>query len=165
MHRHSDEILRPIVVTFSCLRHLMFQHDNAQPHVARICIHFLEAEGPFLPWPAYSDMTPIEHVWDALDWWVQQRVPVPLISNNFTQPLKRSGTTLHNQQPDQSYAKEMCHAAWGKLWSHQILTGFLIHIPYLEISVTNICLSVFPVMWYPYIRASFIWIDWFSHEL
>ncbi len=30
----------------------------------------------------------------------------------------------HNQQPDQLYAKEMCCTAWGKWWSHQILTGF-----------------------------------------
>ncbi len=29
------------------------------------------------------------------------------ISRNFTQPLKRSGPTSHNQQPDQLYAKEM----------------------------------------------------------
>jgi hypothetical protein len=35
----------------------------------------------------------------------------------------------HNQQPDQLYVKEMCHAAWGKWWSHQILTGFLIYNP------------------------------------
>ena len=31
-----------------------------------------------LPWPAYSpDMSLIEHVWDALDRHVRQRVPVP----------------------------------------------------------------------------------------
>jgi transposase len=49
--------------------HLMFQHDNARPHVARICAEFLEAENvPVLPWPAYSpDMLPIQHIWDALD--------------------------------------------------------------------------------------------------
>ncbi len=40
------------------------------------------------------------------------------ISSNFAQPLKRSG------QPDQLYAKDMCCTAWGKWWSHQILTGF-----------------------------------------
>jgi transposase len=47
----------------------MFQHDNAGPHAARICIQFLEVENvPFLPWPAYSaDTSPIENVWDALD--------------------------------------------------------------------------------------------------
>ncbi len=33
-------------------------------------------------------------------------------------------STGHNQQPDQLYAKEMCCTAWGKGWSHQILTGF-----------------------------------------
>ncbi len=57
----------------------MLQHDNARPHVARICTQFLEAENiPVLAWPAYSpDMSPIEHVWDALDWRIRQRVPVP----------------------------------------------------------------------------------------
>ncbi len=33
-------------------------------------------------------------------------------------------STGHNQQPDQLYVKEMCCTAWGKWWSHQILTGF-----------------------------------------
>uniref|UniRef100_A0AAZ3Q7R2 Tc1-like transposase DDE domain-containing protein n=1 Tax=Oncorhynchus tshawytscha TaxID=74940 RepID=A0AAZ3Q7R2_ONCTS len=48
--------------------HVIFQHDNSWPHVARICTQFLEAENvPVPPWPAYSpDMSPIEHVWDAL---------------------------------------------------------------------------------------------------
>jgi transposase len=73
--RYCDEILRPIVIHH---HHLMFQHDNARPHVARICTQFLEAENvPVLPWPAYSpDMSPIEHVWDALVQSVRQRVPV-----------------------------------------------------------------------------------------
>ncbi len=59
--------------------HLMLQHDNARPHVARICTEFLEAENiPVLEWPAYSpDMSPIEHVWEALDQHIRQRVPVP----------------------------------------------------------------------------------------
>ena len=38
-------------------------------------------------------------------------------------------STGHNQQPEQLYVKEMCRAAWVKCWSHQILTGFLIHAP------------------------------------
>ena len=59
--------------------HIMFQHDNAQPNVTRICTQFLEAENvPILPWPAYSpDMSPIEHVLDALDQLVLKYVPVP----------------------------------------------------------------------------------------
>jgi transposase len=66
-------------VPFIHLHHLIFQHINAQRHVASICTQFLEVQNdPVLPWPAYSlDMSPIEPVWDALDRRVQQRVPVP----------------------------------------------------------------------------------------
>ncbi len=67
--RYRDEILRPILVPFIHDHHLMLQQDNARPHVARICTQFLEAENiPVLAWPEYSPyMSPIEHVWDALD--------------------------------------------------------------------------------------------------
>ncbi len=76
---YRDEILRPIVVPFIHDHHLMLQHDNAWPHVAWICTQFLEAENiPVLAWPAYSpDMSPIEHVWDALDRRIRRHVPVP----------------------------------------------------------------------------------------
>ena len=77
--RYRGEVLMPIVVPFIRRHHLMFQHDNAQPHVARICTKFLEAENvPVLPWPANSpDISPIEHVWDALDRCVRQHVSFP----------------------------------------------------------------------------------------
>ncbi len=42
--RYCDEILRPIVVLLIHDRHLMLQHDNARPHVARISTQLLEAE-------------------------------------------------------------------------------------------------------------------------
>ncbi len=57
--------------------HLMLQHENAWPHAARICTQFLEAENiSVLAWPAYSplDMSPIEHVWDALDLRIRQQL-------------------------------------------------------------------------------------------
>ena len=48
--RYHDEILRPIIVPLIRRHHLMLQHDNTQPHVARICTEFLEAENvPVLP--------------------------------------------------------------------------------------------------------------------
>ncbi|KAL7847841.1 hypothetical protein AOLI_G00225590 [Acnodon oligacanthus] len=77
--RYRGEILRPTVVLFIHDHHLMLQYDNVRPHVARICTQFLEAENiPVLAWPAYSpDRSPTEHVWDALDRRIRQRVPVP----------------------------------------------------------------------------------------
>ncbi len=79
MHRYHDEILRPIVVPFIHDHHLVLQHDNARPHVAKICrSDSWKLKVPVLVWPAYSpDMSPIEHVWDALHQRIRQRVPVP----------------------------------------------------------------------------------------
>ena len=90
--RYREEILRPIVVPFIRRHNLMFQHDNAQTHVTRICTQFLEAENvPVLQWPAYSPhMSPVEHIWDALDLCVRQCVPVP---TNIQQLRTASGTT------------------------------------------------------------------------
>ena len=46
----------------------ILMHDNARPHVARICLQFLNRNNVnVLPWPAVSpDMNPIEHIWDYL---------------------------------------------------------------------------------------------------
>ncbi len=110
---YRDEILRPIVVPFVHDHHLMLQYDNARPHVARICTQFLEAKNiPVLAWPAYSpDMSPIEHVWDALDRHTRQLVQVPAnIQHSHWRGVDQH-PTCHNQQPDQLYAKEMCCTA------------------------------------------------------
>ena len=79
----------------------------------------------------------------------------PLISSNFAQHWRvGQHSTGHNQQPDQLYAKEMCCAAWGKWWSHQILTGFLIHastFSFWYLWPTDVCMYVyvFPALWNP----------------
>ena len=41
-------------------------HDNARPHVARICRQFLNRNNVnVLPWPGVSpDINSIEHIWD-----------------------------------------------------------------------------------------------------
>ncbi len=87
--RYRDEILRPIVVPFIHDRHLMLQHDNARPHVARICTQFLEAEN--IPSP---DMSPIEHVWDALDRRIRQRVPVPANIQQLRTAIEEEWTNI-----------------------------------------------------------------------
>ncbi len=68
--RYRDEILRPIVVPFIHDHHLMLQHDNAWSPCFKdlYTIPGIAENIPVLTWPAYSpDMSPIEHVWDALD--------------------------------------------------------------------------------------------------
>ena len=67
--RYRDEILRPVAVPLVQQHQMTFQHDNARPHVARVCQVFL-ANNNIVPlvWPPYSpDLSPIEHLWDELD--------------------------------------------------------------------------------------------------
>ncbi len=63
-------------------------------------------------WPAYAlDISPIEHVWDALDRHIRQRVPVP--ANPATSHSHWRGvdqhSTGHNQQPDQLCEGDVLH--------------------------------------------------------
>ncbi len=62
-----DEILRPIVVPFIHDHHLMLQHDNARPHVARVCTWKLKTFQFLHGQHTHRTMSPIEHIWDALD--------------------------------------------------------------------------------------------------
>ncbi len=74
----------------------MLQHDNARPHVARICTRFLEAENiPVISWPAYTpDMSPIEHVCDALDRCIRQWVPVPANIQHLHTAIEEEWTSI-----------------------------------------------------------------------
>ena len=92
--RYRDEILRPIVMTFICHHHLMFQHDDSRPPCrkdlwltdaylySQLC-HGLHAQcHPF----SMFGMLWID-VYDSV-------FQYPPISSNFTQPLK-SWTAFH----------------------------------------------------------------------
>uniref|UniRef100_A0AAY4DL51 Tc1-like transposase DDE domain-containing protein n=1 Tax=Denticeps clupeoides TaxID=299321 RepID=A0AAY4DL51_9TELE len=78
----------------------MLQHDCTRPHIARICTQFLEAENiPVLAWPADSpDMSPIEHVWEALDQRIRQCVLVPANIQQLHTDIEDDGPTFHKPQ-------------------------------------------------------------------
>ena len=81
---YINRILKPEAVTF-LQRHgpALLMHDNARPHVARICRQFLNRNNiNILPWPAVSpDMNPIEHIWDYLGRKVRARGNVHNLRN------------------------------------------------------------------------------------
>ena len=66
---YINQILQPEAVPF-LQRHgpAILMHDNARPHVARICRQFRNRNNVnVLPWLAVSpDINPIEHIWDYL---------------------------------------------------------------------------------------------------
>ena len=67
---YIKQILQPKAIPFlQSHGPAILMHDNARPHVARICRQFLNRNNiNVLPWPALSpDMNPIDHIWDYLD--------------------------------------------------------------------------------------------------
>ncbi|GFV76962.1 transposable element Tcb1 transposase [Trichonephila clavipes] len=67
--RYAHDILQPHVLPLmQRLSGVIFQQDNARPHVAEVsqdCLRNVTTH----PWPArFPDLSPIEHIWDHLRW-------------------------------------------------------------------------------------------------
>ncbi|GFV25722.1 transposable element Tcb2 transposase [Trichonephila clavipes] len=67
--RYFSEVVELVVLPYiQRLPSVIFQQDNAHPHVARnVQGFFFTHQIELLPWPACSpDLSPIEHVWSKL---------------------------------------------------------------------------------------------------
>ncbi len=147
--------------------HLMLQHDNAQPHVARICTQFLEVENiPVLAWPAYSpDMSPIEHVWDALDWRIWQRVPVPANIQQLRTAIEEEWTNI-----PQATINNLINSMWRRWrmvvtpdtdWFSEPPNTVKLHIlewPFIVASLRHTCAII--MLSYQYLDMPHLWGGW-----
>ena len=80
-------------------------------------------------------------------------IQFPITSSNFKRPLKRSGTTFH--WPQSTAWSTVCEGGVSHCMRQMVITPntdwFSDSRPYFyfKVSVTKICISVFPVMWNP----------------
>lgn len=107
-NRCHDEVLWPVVVPF------IHKHDDAWPHVARICPQFLHAENiPDFTWPAYPpDMLPNRACLGCSGSMYTAACSLLLpTSSNLTEPLKwrrekKCGPTF--QRPQSTTRSTLC---------------------------------------------------------
>ena len=107
--RYRDESLRPVAVPLVQQHQMTIQHDNARPHVARVCQDFL-ANNNLVPldWPPYSPyLSPIEHLWDELDRRVRRRqntpntlgqLPTALLEEWENTPMRKINALVNSMQ-------------------------------------------------------------------
>ena len=96
--RYKDEMPRPTVWPYSGAVGLEFLllHENAQPHVARVCQQILEDKDiDTIDWPACcSDLNPIEHLRNITDQHILWLPNPPRTVQELTNAPVRSGRML-----------------------------------------------------------------------
>uniref|UniRef100_A0A1A7YAS8 Transposase Tc1-like domain-containing protein n=2 Tax=Iconisemion striatum TaxID=60296 RepID=A0A1A7YAS8_9TELE len=97
--RYPDEILEPFVRPYADAvgPGFLLMHDNARPHVARVCRQYLEDEGiETIEWPSRSpDLNPIEHLWDIMFGSIRRRQVAP----QTVQELRDALTQIWEEMP------------------------------------------------------------------
>ena len=123
--RYRDEILRPIVLPFVRQDNTIFHHDNARPHVTRVCREYLDDENTrLLDWSAYyPDLCPIEYVWNVIDQAISRWHP--LLANNVQLRIapQEEWTNIPQMTIENPvlFMQWRCAATSGKWRTHSVL--------------------------------------------
>ena len=90
---YIDQVVRPVIVPFmhGHPNVRILQQDNARPHMARLTMDFMRQNSIVtMPWPAlYPDLSPIEHLWDAMKRAIRLLDPQPTTVAELTVQIKR----------------------------------------------------------------------------
>ncbi|GFV35425.1 transposable element Tc1 transposase [Trichonephila clavipes] len=91
MHRHTGPALGIMGLVTA-----IFQHDNAQPHVARIVqSFFVNHQIELLPWPTRSpDLLPIENMWSMVAQRLTQITPPAAIPDQLWQCVEAAWSAV-----------------------------------------------------------------------
>ncbi|ROL33051.1 hypothetical protein DPX16_5946 [Anabarilius grahami] len=117
-HLHLQDHLRPATRTAAATIGLHSQRISAQTVRNHLREAHLHAHRPHrgldltaVRRPYSPDMSPIERVWDALDWRIRQRVPVPANIQQLRTAIEEEWTNIPQATINNLYAKKMCCTA------------------------------------------------------
>ena len=96
MNYIDQTINTQVVPLFVNQPNLIYMHDNARPHTARITVNNFTRLGiPVLPWPAKSpDLNPIEHLWDELERRLRARPVLPTTLQKLSAALDQEWAAI-----------------------------------------------------------------------